>query len=102
MGGHDDSRPPVTLCAQANAIPTSAPGGRAPTSEKPAPIKMTNQQHYKLDQATSVRTMRIWPPRTLPSRAACTENRAPSPTWLSRAPRPRQTKAASSLTTLQT
>ena len=41
---------------QTNAIPTSAPGDRAPTSEEPAPIKMTNQQ-TKLDQATPVRTM---------------------------------------------
>ena len=29
---------------QTNEIPTSAPGDRAPTSEEPAPIKMTNQQ----------------------------------------------------------
>ena len=29
---------------QTEAIPTSAPGDRAPTSEEPAPIKMTNQQ----------------------------------------------------------
>eukprot|EP00964_Phaeocystis_antarctica_P092300 scaffold59348_cov69-Phaeocystis_antarctica.AAC.1 len=41
---------------QTNAIPASAPGDPAPTSEEPAPIKMTNQQHYKLDQATPVRT----------------------------------------------
>ena len=42
---------------QTNAIPTSAPGDRAPSSEEPAPIKMTNQQHYKLDQATPMRTV---------------------------------------------
>ena len=44
---------------QTNAIPTSAPGDagdRAPTSEEPALIKMTNQQ-TKLHQATPVRTM---------------------------------------------
>ena len=41
---------------QTNAIPTSAPGDRAPTSEEPAPIKMTNQ-HAKLDKATPVRTV---------------------------------------------
>ena len=29
---------------QTKAIPTSAPGDCAPTSEEPAPIKMTNQQ----------------------------------------------------------
>eukprot|EP00964_Phaeocystis_antarctica_P043025 scaffold24670_cov67-Phaeocystis_antarctica.AAC.1 len=29
---------------QTNAVPTSAPGDRAPTSEEPALIKMTNQQ----------------------------------------------------------
>jgi hypothetical protein len=29
---------------QTKAIPTSAPGDYAPTSEEPAPIKMTNQQ----------------------------------------------------------
>ena len=40
---------------QTNAIPTSAPGDRAPTSEEPALIKMTNQ-HTKLDQAMPVRT----------------------------------------------
>ena len=41
---------------QTNAIPTSAPGDRAPTSEEPALIKMT-AQHTKLDQATPVRTV---------------------------------------------
>ena len=41
---------------QTNAIPASAPGDPAPTSEEPAPIKMTNQQ-TKLDQATPVRTV---------------------------------------------
>ena len=44
---------------QTNAIPTSAPGDagdRAPTSEKPALIKMTKQQQTKLDQAMPVRT----------------------------------------------
>ena len=52
----------MTLCAQVkedmqtSAIPRSAPGDRAPTSEEPALIKMTNQ-HTKLDQATPVRTM---------------------------------------------
>ena len=45
---------------QTNAIPTSAPGDRAPTSEEPALIKMTNQ-HTKLDQAMPVRR----PPHTL-------------------------------------
>ena len=40
---------------QTNAIPTSAPGDRAPTSEESALIKMTNQ-HTKLDQAMPVRT----------------------------------------------
>ena len=35
---------------QTNEIPTSAPGDRAPTSEEPAPIKMTNQQ-AELEQA---------------------------------------------------
>ena len=29
---------------QTKSVPTSAPGDRAPTSEEPAPIKMTNQQ----------------------------------------------------------
>ena len=29
---------------QTKAIPTSDPGDCAPTSEEPAPIKMTNQQ----------------------------------------------------------
>ena len=42
---------------QTNAIPTSAPGDRAPSSEEPAPIEMTNQQHYKLNQAIPVRTV---------------------------------------------
>ena len=42
---------------QTNAIPTSAPGDLAPTSEEPALIKMTNQQQTKLHQATPVRTM---------------------------------------------
>ena len=52
----------MALCAQVkedmqtSAIPTSAPGDRAPTSEEPALIKMT-AQHTKLDQATPVRTM---------------------------------------------
>ena len=52
----------MALCAQVkedmqtSAIPTSAPGDRAPTSEEPALIKMTNQ-HAKLCQATPVRTM---------------------------------------------
>eukprot|EP00964_Phaeocystis_antarctica_P020185 scaffold11149_cov65-Phaeocystis_antarctica.AAC.2 len=41
---------------QTNAIPTSAPGDRAPASEEPTLIKMTNQ-HAKLDQAMPVRTM---------------------------------------------
>ena len=41
---------------QTNAIPPPAPGDRAPTSEEPALIKMTNQ-HAKLHQATPVRTM---------------------------------------------
>ena len=40
---------------QTNEVPTSAPGDRAPTSEEPAPIKMTNQQ-TELDQAMPVRT----------------------------------------------
>ena len=34
----------LTKDMQTNAIPTSAPGDRAPTSEEPALIKMTNQQ----------------------------------------------------------
>ena len=42
---------------QTNAVPTSAPGDRAPSSEEPAPIEMTNQQHYKLNQAMPVRTV---------------------------------------------
>ena len=59
---------------QTNAIPTSAPGDRAPTSEEPAPIKMTNQ-HAKLDKTTPVRTVAT---RTLSPRAACcTKNCAP-------------------------
>ena len=45
---------------QTNAIHTSAPGDRAPASEEPALIKMTNQ-HTKLDQAMPVRR----PPHTL-------------------------------------
>ena len=45
----------MTLHARAPRFrPTGA--DRAPTSEEPAPIKMTNQQ-TKLDQATPVRTM---------------------------------------------
>ena len=53
---NDDSpQSPVTLHARAPRFrPTGA--DRAPTSEEPAPIKMTNQQ-TKLDQATPVRTM---------------------------------------------
>ena len=64
---------------QTNAIPASAPGDPAPTSEEPAPIKMTNQQHYKLDQATPVRTVAT---AHFPT-AACTKNCAPSPQYSS-------------------
>ena len=77
---------------QTNAIPASAPGDPAPTSEEPAPIKMTNQQHYKLDQATPVRTVAT---AHFPT-AACTKNCAPSPQYSStRALRdfPRQKRA---------
>ena len=61
MGGRDGPRPSCDLARagydmQTNAIPASAPGDPAPTSEEPAPIKMTNQ-HTKLDQATPVRRM---------------------------------------------
>ena len=35
---------PADYEMQTNEVPTSAPGDCAPTSEKPAPIKMTNQQ----------------------------------------------------------
>ena len=35
---------PADYEMQTNEVPTSAPGDCAPTSEEPAPIKMTNQQ----------------------------------------------------------
>ena len=41
---------PADYEMQTNEIPTSAPGDRAPTSEVPSPIKMTNQQ-AELEQA---------------------------------------------------
>ena len=35
---------PADYEMQTNEVPTTAPGDCAPTSEEPAPIKMTNQQ----------------------------------------------------------
>ena len=64
VGGHDGRPDLLRPCAaqvtrhmQTKAIPASAPGDRTPSSEEPAPIKMTNRQHYKLHQAKLVRTM---------------------------------------------
>ena len=82
---------------QTNAIPTSAPGDRAPTSEEPALIKMTNQQQTKLHQVTLVRTM--WPPYTLPLSREHTNHCAPphSSVTSARAPEPEPPEAARTL-----
>eukprot|EP00964_Phaeocystis_antarctica_P043694 scaffold25073_cov65-Phaeocystis_antarctica.AAC.2 len=81
---------------QTSAIPTSAPGDRAPTSEEPALIKMTNQ-HAKLDQATPVRTVATahspLEPRAARRTARCPHSRVTS----ARAPVPSPNEAARTL-----
>ena len=77
----------MTFCArrfqdmQTNAILSPAPGDRAPTSEEPALIKMTNQ-HAKLDQAMPVRTdastNSLLEPRAARSTARCPHSRVTS------------------------
>jgi hypothetical protein len=57
---------------QTKAIPTSAPGDRAPTSEEPAPIKMINQQ---LDTPVHDYHCTLSPVTTLGP--LCTKNCAP-------------------------
>ena len=57
---------------QTEAIPTSAPGDRAPTSEEPAPIKMINQQ---LDAPVHDYHCTLSPVTTLGP--LCTKNCAP-------------------------
>jgi hypothetical protein len=66
----DQLRPCARTGYMQNAIPTSAPGNRAPTSEEPAPIKMINQ----LDQASKPVP---WPVRAAnePTRALCVSTR---------------------------